>query len=196
MSDIYDPKCAIHGTPLRDGHCQWCTASASGAVPISVHIPVPAAPAPSCAACGHAEHTQGRCVACRESGIVASPCVNLIPAAPAPEATREADDTLIRLLAVWVNYKQGSHLDVTLPQNVSRALLAMLQDGDVRLVRESEVAAQARENEMLRAALERARTLIDRAMGDTDPLDEDDPLLVACQAISAALATRAPEPQP
>lgn len=36
-------------------------------------------------------------------------------------------------------------------------------------------------------AIRKAVSLIDVAMGDTDPPDEDDPLLVACQTLVGAL---------
>lgn len=36
-------------------------------------------------------------------------------------------------------------------------------------------------------ALEKGRSALDRLMGDTDPNDPEDPSLVACQAMSAAL---------
>jgi hypothetical protein len=53
-------------------------------------------------------------------------------------------------------------------------------------------AVEDRWAQMERAASE-ARTLIDRAIGDTDPRDPDNPLLRACQILSAALDT---EPSP
>jgi hypothetical protein len=41
----------------------------------------------------------------------------------------------------------------------------------------------------LERALRRAHSLIDNAMGDTDPTDPDDPLLKAAQTIMKALKT-------
>jgi hypothetical protein len=43
------------------------------------------------------------------------------------------------------------------------------------------------EIDRLRRAIRKAHTLIDKAMGDTDPIDPDDPLLRAAQALSFAL---------
>ena len=55
--------------------------------------------------------------------------------------------------------------------------------GDCQMVMDGQQA----EIEMLRSAVQNARSLIDRAMGDTDPQDENNPLLLACQALSKAL---------
>lgn len=54
---------------------------------------------------------------------------------------------------------------------------------------EAQRDAATAERDALRGALETARSLIDRHMGDTDPQDPDHPLLRACQAISAAIAS-------
>jgi hypothetical protein len=65
-----------------------------------------------------------------------------------------------------------------------RIVAATTTPVDLPLPPAKDALAVMNENDRLRRVIASAISLLDKAMGDTDPQDEDNPLLLACQMLS------------